>query len=59
MVTPKGIFLIGREKQEPKQKGGKAIEAEVVTKKIEFKDLHQVFFKSIDNALFQGIMVGG
>mgnify|MGYP001326899948 CR=1 FL=1 len=56
VVTPKGIFLIGREKQEPKQKGGKAVEAEVVTRKIDFKDLHQVFFKYVDNEIFQGIM---
>ena len=56
VVTPKGIFLIGREKQEPKQKGGKAIEAEVVTRKIEFKDLHQVSFKYVHNDLFQNII---
>ena len=52
VVTPKGIFLIGREKQESKQKGGKAIEAEVVTRKIDFKDLHQVFFKMLLNSPF-------
>ena len=56
VVTPKGIFLIGREKQEPKQKGGKPIEAEVVTRKIEFKDLHQVSFKYVHNDLFQNII---
>ena len=53
VVTPKGIFLIGREKQEPKQKGGKAIEAEVVTRKIEFKDLHQVYFNMYTMIFFE------
>ena len=39
-MTPKGIFLLGREIE--KQKGGQNVEVEVVTRKIPFSKLSQV-----------------
>ena len=44
MVTPKGIFLVGREKQDPKQKGAKAMEVEVISRKIPFDKLQSVSY---------------
>jgi len=40
VVTPKGIFLVGREVE--KQKGGQSIEVEKITRKIPFDKLSQV-----------------
>ena len=41
VVTPKGIFLVGRELE--KQKGGQSIEVEKITRKISFEKLSQVY----------------